>query len=124
DMPHRPRRHCEEVSAILPVRFFLIYQSQECFVDERRGLQRVPGALAIHMAFSHPPQFLINQRHQLIEGFLIPVAPVAEQLAHLLWCRCHHCGFIPAMSPSEAAWIITRKKIRGRCSSCSSFPFT
>jgi hypothetical protein len=53
----------------------LIYQPQVGLVDERRGLQRVTGALAIHLASGHPPQLRINQGHQLVEGSLVTIAP-------------------------------------------------
>ena len=37
-------------------------------VDESRRLQRVTGALALHVAARKPPQFVIDQRSELLEG--------------------------------------------------------
>ena len=42
-----------------------IHQPEEGFVDERRGLQRVAGALARHVAMGQPVQLVVDQRHQL-----------------------------------------------------------
>src|SRR5215510_10388155 len=110
-MTHGLRRYGEEVRTILPLNIFLIYQPQVCFVDERGGLQRMARALTIHMALRHPPQFLINQRHQLVEGILISASPGAEQLAYILWrwpCGLHWFGFLSVISPHRVPKSIAK----------------
>jgi hypothetical protein len=72
---HQVRGDPEEVGAVLPLDVVLVDQAQEDFVDEGGGLQRVVVPLAPDVIAGQPPQFFVNQRHQLVEGTPLPVAP-------------------------------------------------
>ena len=54
-------------------------------MDERRGLKRVSGTLATHVAPGKTPQLGVDQRDEAIEGGAITGAPRLEQRRHL---RC------------------------------------
>jgi len=75
DAPHQLRRHGEEVRAVLPPNPARIDQSQICFVDERRRLERVAGTFSGHVAMRQPMQLAVNQRHQSIQRLLIALIP-------------------------------------------------
>jgi hypothetical protein len=86
DAAHQPRGDAEEVRAVLPPDVVLVYQAQEDFIDERGGLQRVVVSLASDVITGQPPQLFVNQRHQLVEGTLIPVAPPLQNLRGFWLC--------------------------------------
>jgi hypothetical protein len=61
-------RHAQELCPILPVGAALIYQAEESFVYQGRGLQGVAHALTPHLTAGDTAQFSVNQRHQPLEG--------------------------------------------------------
>jgi hypothetical protein len=75
DLTHQPRGDAEKVRAVLP-RYALIDQAEICLVNEGRGLQRVPGALAAHVVASQAVQLVVNEGSQLIKRRRIAFAPV------------------------------------------------
>ena len=80
---HELCRHGEEVGPVLPAHALVIHEPQVSFVDQGGGLQTVAGALPPQVVPGEPAQFVIDDWRQLIEGVLIPVAPGAEQGAHV-----------------------------------------
>jgi hypothetical protein len=81
--PHETRGQRQEVRAILPAYATKIDQSNEGFVDERGCLQRVIVTLATHLETGEAPQFLVDDRNQLIERGPIAPPPGEQQLGHM-----------------------------------------
>jgi hypothetical protein len=82
--PHDLRGDREKVRTIGPVDVPLIDQANVGFVDEGGGLECVTSSLPAHVAAREAMQFFIDQRVQLVECRLIPVAPLSEQLGDLM----------------------------------------
>ena len=59
---HQPRRHGEEMRAVLPPHLSQLDQSQVRLVHERRRLQGVTASLTFHVTGGEPAQLLIDQR--------------------------------------------------------------
>ena len=98
DAAHRLRRHGEEMGAVLPVHALVIDQPQVGFVDQRRRLQAVAGALAPHVVVRQTTELVVDDRHQEGERTLIPVAPRPEKRADVAWNR-----FTSASAPMHRA---------------------
>jgi hypothetical protein len=65
-----------------------VNQPDEDFVDQRRGLQRVAGTLAIHLPPREPAQLVLHERYQLVEGLSITAAPGLQQCGRVgTWIR-------------------------------------
>jgi hypothetical protein len=64
-----------------------IHKAQISFVHERGRLQRVPGCFVGHGARRHGVQFVINERHESVEGAGISAAPIEQKLGN----RCRRC---------------------------------
>ena len=79
DAAHQPRRHGEEVDAVLPVDLLRANQAEIRLVDERGRLQAVANPLARHAAFGDAVQLAMNERDQLLERSVITATPVHEQ---------------------------------------------
>ena len=77
---HQLGSDAEEMSTVLPVQVFAIDESKKRFVDERGGLKSVACAFLTHVTMREAPQFLINERHQLVECGPVAVAPIDQQL--------------------------------------------
>ena len=83
DAAHRLGRHGEEVGAVLPVHALVIDQPHVGFVDQRRRLQAVAGALAVSCTARQAAELVVHDRGQLGERALVPVAPRTEKRADL-----------------------------------------
>jgi len=59
----------------------LIYQAKVRLVYQSSRLQCVIGILATHVTVREPVQFSFNERQQFLEGALISIAPLDEQLS-------------------------------------------
>ena len=79
---HLPRRHRQEVLAVLPLHVPRADQAQIGLVDERRRLQIVSSALSRHAAPRDPVELGVDGYHQLFERGVITVAPGVQQLRH------------------------------------------
>jgi hypothetical protein len=88
--PHYLRRDGEEVRTIGPMYVPLIYEADVSFVYEGGGLECVTFSLPAHVTSRKPAQFLVDQRIQLVECGLVPVAPLNEQLCDLMLV-CYSC---------------------------------
>ena len=77
--PHQPRRHRKEVVPILPVDPPGIDQAHVRFIQERRRLQAVAGALAPHAGHSDPVELGVHQRNEAFERRLVAPSPGQEQ---------------------------------------------
>jgi hypothetical protein len=78
-LPHHPRHQREKVCAVHEHRLHILEQLDERFVDERRGLQRMPRPLAPHERPGHPAQLAVDLRHQLVERTWVSRAQLLEQ---------------------------------------------
>ena len=83
DTANHLRRDAIEVGTVAPVDVPLIDQAQERFMDQRRALQRVIGALPAQMRARQTAQFAIDKGHQFVERALVAVAPVDQQRGQL-----------------------------------------
>jgi hypothetical protein len=79
DAAHDPGRYGQEMHAVGPRDRLAVDESDEGFIDERRGLQAVPDALARHAAASDAMELLMDQRDQVLEGALVALTPLQEQ---------------------------------------------
>ena len=87
DPAHRLGRDRKEMRAVLPVHALVIDQPHVGFVDQRRCLKAVAGALAFHVAARQAAELLVHNRRQLGERALVPVAPGTEKHADVAWNR-------------------------------------
>ena len=78
---HRLGRHGKEVGAVLPVHALVVDEPHVGFVDERRRLQAVAGALTSQAAPGETAKLVVDDRRQLGERALVPVAPRTEKRA-------------------------------------------
>ena len=81
--PHETRGQGQKVRAILPANATKIDQSNEGFVDEGGGLQRVIVTLATHLETGEATEFLVDDRHQLVERGTIAPPPGEQQFGHV-----------------------------------------
>lgn len=79
-----------EVGAVLPADVALVHQFEEGFMDDPGALQGVAGALTAEIGAGEPVQLGVDQRHQLVEGRAVAVAPADEQGAHVVGRRLGH----------------------------------
>ena len=87
DLPHHACGDSIKVRAIFPARLAIIDHTEIRFVNERGGLQRVVGALALQIPAREGPQLLVNQRHQLLRHAFIAFTPVDQQLGNIVSVR-------------------------------------
>src|SRR5262245_4254648 len=99
DVSHRDGRAPQEVPAVLPVLSARARESQVGLVEERRRLERVPGAFATHTNGGDPPEFLIELVEELVRVHLEAWAPRAgnptmsttqHRTARMRDIRCSH----------------------------------
>ena len=63
-------------------------EPQVRFVDQRRRLETMVGALLRHAPPRDLVQFAVHERHELLEGGLVTAAPRQQQARNLSrWCR-------------------------------------
>ena len=79
DAPHQPRRHREEVRAVLPAYVLDVQQPDVGLVHERCGLQTVAHPFAGHTAARNPMQLRVDDGDQTLQRLVVPVAPRFEQ---------------------------------------------
>jgi hypothetical protein len=75
DLPHRHGGQGEKLFAILKRLLPGAHQFHERLVDQGGGLQRVSLGLATPVADGDAVQFVVYQRHQLLQGVLVPFGP-------------------------------------------------
>ena len=81
DAAHGLRRCRHEMSPVLPLHAFVVDQPHVGFIDQRRRLQAVAGALALHVVVRQTAELVVDDRRQQGERTLIPVAPRPEKRA-------------------------------------------
>ena len=59
----------KEMRPVLPARVGLANEAQVGFVDERGGLQRLPGRFVRHLLGSQPAQFIVHHGQQFLGRF-------------------------------------------------------
>ena len=85
DTAHDASRNGQKVGPVLPVDVRRVHETQIRFVDERRRLEAVAGALAGHAAARDLMEFPIDERNQPFEGRLVAISPVEEQSGDRHW---------------------------------------
>ena len=91
--PHHLCSDREKVRAVIPLNISLIDETDKCFVDQRRGLQRMAPALAVHIVMGQTMQLAVNQRRQMVESCLVSGAPIQKQLGDVqLFAVVHYAG--------------------------------
>ena len=65
DLAHRQGRNREEMCAIGEGARAFCRKPDERFVDERGGLEGLPGTLAADVARRDPPKLVVDERHQV-----------------------------------------------------------
>ena len=76
NVPHYPGSKGEEVKTGVPLPGGLPDHFEIDLVYESCGLKGVTGSLSIEVDMSLAVKLVVNQRKQLIEGILVPIAPV------------------------------------------------
>jgi hypothetical protein len=69
------RRYSVKMSTVLPRDAVLANQSQVCFVDQRRRLERVVHFFTPEIGRGATAEFVIDQRHESLACLWIPLAP-------------------------------------------------
>lgn len=90
DAAHDLRGDALEVGAVLPADVALVHQFEEGFMDDAGALEGVAGALAAEVGGGEQVEFGVDQRHELVEGSAVAVAPADEQGAHVVGRRLEH----------------------------------
>ena len=81
DLSHRDRANGEEVPAIAPRGPGLVHQPQVGFVDEPARVQRLDDAAApAELDAGQPPQVVVDQRYEPVQGARIAGTMGDEQL--------------------------------------------
>ncbi len=73
------RRHCEKISAVLPVHPLVIDELNVQIVHQRRRLKRMAGIFGSHVPPSQTLELLVDERRQTIQRILISVVPGQQQ---------------------------------------------
>ena len=77
---HQLRGDAEEVRAILPLHVSLVHQPNVSLVNQRRRLQRVTRLFASQVARSLSTEFVVDDRHQLVERLFVAALVADKQL--------------------------------------------
>jgi len=94
DAPHHVGGHAEEVGAIAPLHSALIDEAHIGFVHQRCRLKRVPRRLVPHVSGSETAKVVVDQRHELLKGLTLAVAPRNQEL-------CNPCLVVAAHMPAS-----------------------
>src|SRR5689334_11582874 len=94
---HHLRRDSKKLRPILPAHAVLLGKFQEKLVDECGWLQRVFASFSAQVGDGEAVQLVVNERHQLVAGVFLTLAPSFEQL-------CDACGRTIRHSLSLSAW--------------------
>jgi hypothetical protein len=76
DPAHHPRRHGQEVRAVVPLDGGPVDQANERLVDERGRLEAMPHALSGHAAVRDSMEFVMDERNQSLKSALVALAPL------------------------------------------------
>ena len=76
----------------------LASQAQVNLVDQRRGLERVIGALPAHVMMSQSPQIFVDERREFRESGMISLAPSAQELLNSFWRGRRHIDVAPKVT--------------------------
>ena len=80
-LAHGARRGAEEVRAVLEGPLRRPTQDRDPgLVDERRGLERMPGPLAPHRGAGEAPELLVQTLEQLVRGTVLLGPDLAQDL--------------------------------------------
>ena len=68
-----------EMQAVADGNRLALQETQERFIDEGGGLQRVPRALVGHVMNGDAVQFTVHERNQPLQGGFVPIPPLDQQ---------------------------------------------
>src|SRR5262249_46155724 len=89
DAAHRLGRGAEEMSTPLPGYAPLVDQPQVGFVHQCGSLERVSGMFPAEIRTRQTPQFLLDERSELVERSPVAVVPGQQQFGDV-FCRTSH----------------------------------
>ena len=69
---------------IRPVHILLINQADVGFVYQGSGLECVIFSFPAHVTAGQAVEFVVDQRVQLVQSGLVPIAPFSEQFSNLM----------------------------------------
>ena len=75
----------KEMPPAVPILLAAAGQAQPSFVDQRGGLERLPGGFVGHSGRREFPEFVVNERKKVLGGFgvaLLHAAEDARDVAH------------------------------------------
>ena len=81
NLPHQPVADGKEMSAVFELERALFLQPQVSLVPQGGALEDMVGAFLPQIAVHDPSEFVINQRKQGAQRFVVAGTPVREQLA-------------------------------------------
>ena len=79
DAPHDPRRHGQEMRAVVPLDRFSVNQADIGLVDERGRLETVTHALSGHAAARDLVELLVDERDQSLAGVVVSLPPFEKE---------------------------------------------
>jgi len=82
-MAHRLGRRAEEMLTVVPALVSVAGEPQPRLMDERRRLQGLAGGFVGHPGRREPPQFVIDQREQLLGGLRVARLSAVEDVCHV-----------------------------------------
>ena len=108
DPPHHLRRHSDELGAVLPLDPALADEPDECFMDERRRLERVFRTLLAEVGAGEAALLAVHDRDQFVERGGIALSPSDEEGRH-----ASGIGHFPHCKQNER--FVIRSRSRRRC---------
>jgi hypothetical protein len=82
DLAHETRSDGYEMGAVFGVDWTLLDEAEISLMNQSGAAEGVVRALAAQVAMGNGSQFAINQRHEYIEGRLIPVTPSKQEFGN------------------------------------------
>jgi hypothetical protein len=82
DLAHETRGDGYEMGAVFGVDWTLLDEAEISLMNQSGAAEGVVRALAAQVAMGNGSQFAINQRHEYIEGRLIPVTPSKQEFGN------------------------------------------
>jgi hypothetical protein len=102
NVAHQLRGHGEEVSTILPTNTLRARKANIGLVNQRRGLERVALALALHVAMRDASYLVVDQRGQAIEGRTVSLPPFDQQARQIIrGKRIHPAQILTSLVPAN-----------------------
>jgi hypothetical protein len=103
NLPHRIGGDRHEMRAVLHVEAARAHEPRPGLVGERCGLQCVSPPFVPHLTARDPPQLVVHERGQLIQGIGVPLARRSQEPHERIGVGSRHaCTCGPADAPLTA----------------------